>query len=195
LHNKDSNKIITTIPEFLIAKYKVEECKAQNLKAKGQWLPSVGLSGKVLWVDSKWVPENKFWEAGLSFSYPIFTRGKRWGDIKVTSNQLKIASEELRGTICDLKAKAVKYYNNLIDAQDIIKAKATRLSALEMRAEISSKKYVNGLSSYCDWYAIENEYINSQRELLNFKKEAVLAKAKWDNFIGSVVTENEKGNE
>lgn len=40
-----------------------------------------------------------------------------------------------------------------------------------------------------DWYSIENDYINAQKTFLDAKKEAVLEKALWRNFIGEGFTE------
>ena len=43
---------------------------------------------------------------------------------------------------------------------------------------------MNGLSTYQDWYSIENDYISSRKTMLDAKKTAALERAKWYNFIG-----------
>jgi outer membrane protein TolC len=178
------NNLIMTIPEFLQAKYNLEMYKSISSKIKGHWLPSVNLSGNVGKNDLHWVPEAQNWTAGLTVSYPLFTGGKRYIDVKITSNQVKAASYKLTDTINYLKSKAIENYNGLVDACQIIATRTFYVEASKLQSEISTKKYVNGLCTYYDWYSIENDYIIAQQNLLDAKKTASLVEAKWLNFIG-----------
>ncbi|MCA6071423.1 MAG: TolC family protein [Endomicrobium sp.] len=184
LPKPDYNSLITTIPEFLVAKYGQDVHKAHNAMIKGQWLPSISIFGNMGRISDKWSPDSEDWNAGIKASYPIFSGGRRYSDVKIASNGLKIASEKLKDEISGLKAKAAQHYNELIDAQEAIETKTYCLGALKLQAEISSKKYVNGLSTYSDWYAIEGNYISSQNELLDVKKDAARLRVKWDKFLG-----------
>ncbi|MDR0485407.1 MAG: hypothetical protein LBH29_01620, partial [Elusimicrobiota bacterium] len=56
--------------------------------------------------------------------------------------------------------------------------------ASQIQAEISERKYVNGLISYQDWYSIENDYINSQIQFLDAKRNSALEEVKWKKFKG-----------
>ncbi|MDR0724270.1 MAG: TolC family protein [Endomicrobium sp.] len=180
----DYNNLIMTIPEFLQAKYNFEMYKSISNKIKGQWLPYVNLSGNVNKNDYHWVPETQNWTAVLTVSYPLFSGGKRYRDVKIASYQAKIASYKLTSTTTFLKLKAIENYNDLVDAYQIIAAKTFYVEAAKLQAEISTKKYVNGLGTYYDWYSIENDYITAQQSLLDDKKAASIAEAKWLNFIG-----------
>ncbi|MDR3274618.1 MAG: hypothetical protein LBS81_01250 [Endomicrobium sp.] len=64
----------------------------------------------------------------------------------------------------------MKYYNAIYDVHEIFIVKEQYLSAAKLQTEISSK-YINGLLTYHDWYAAENEYIYLQKELLDTKKK------------------------
>jgi outer membrane protein TolC len=179
----DYDNLITVIPEFIIAQHKFESFKIQTLKAKGQWLPSltgnIQYSGPSGQTTDKW---NK--SAGISFSYTIFDGGKRYAYMQTVSNNLKIASEELKNTINNLKARAIELYNNLTDAYELVALKTQYLNATKLHLEILTKEYVNGIINYNEWYSIEKDYFSSQTELLKAKKEAVLKRAEWNTFTG-----------
>lgn len=180
----DYNRLITSIPEFLSAQYNIESYEAQASKAKSVWWPTISLSGSLGRYDNEWAPDKDSWDAGLSVSYPLFGGGTKIADTKIAANLLKIAQQNLTGVSNALKSNAITYYNNLTDAIENIAVREYYLSAAQQQAEISQRKYVNGLSTYQDWYSIENDYISSQKTLLDTKKSAAAEKSKWHNFIG-----------
>jgi outer membrane protein TolC len=204
----DYNNLITTIPEFLKAKYKRDMYKAINLKTKGQWLPSISLSGNIgrdkqyaiqevffpfdESPEHKWYPEKENWTASITLSYPLFTGGRRYFDSRIASNHLKMVSEELKNIVNSLKAKAVGVYNGLVDAVEIIEVRKISLNASKLEAEISTKKYVNGLMSYYDWRVIEDEYIKLQTELLDAERNLEQTKIDWYKFLGKSFIKDKK---
>ncbi len=184
LSTPDYAGIITKTPEYMIAQLDIDIYKAQSSKAKGQWWPEVSISGGVSRYDNEWAPNKQGWDAGLSLSYPLFTGGTRYADVQIAANLLKIADQNLKNTTNALRARAISYFNSLTDSFENITTREHYLSASQLQAEISQRKYVNGLSTYQDWYSIENDYISSQKTLLDAKKAAALEKAAWHNFKG-----------
>ncbi|MCL1972582.1 MAG: TolC family protein [Endomicrobia bacterium] len=179
----DYNQLITTIPEFLSARYNLSGYEAQAAKTKSIWWPSVSLSGGLGRSGNEWAPDRNSWDAGLSLSYSLFT-GTKIIDTKVSANYLKIAEANLNSVSNTLKSSAISHFNSLSDAIEYIAAREYYLAASQLQAEISQRKYINGLSSYQDWYSIENDYITSQRAFLDSKRSAALEKARWYNFVG-----------
>ncbi|BAV58619.1 TolC family protein [Candidatus Endomicrobiellum trichonymphae] len=179
----DYDSLITVIPEFIIAQNKLESCKIQTLKAKSQWLPS--LTGNIQ-LKSRSLRSLLFsqWLPSLKISYTIFNGGKRYAYMQTASNNLKIASEELKNIANNLKAEAIEHYNNLTNAYELVALKTQYLSVTKLLSEISAKEYVNGIVNYEKWYSIEKDYFSSQIELLEAKKEAVLKRAEWNTFTG-----------
>ncbi|OEG70918.1 hypothetical protein ATZ36_00545 [Candidatus Endomicrobiellum trichonymphae] len=182
----DCDNLITASPEFIIAQHKFERCKIQTLKAKGQWLPL--LTGNIRYsAPSEQQTTDKHNEfAGISFSYTIFNGGKRYAYMQTVSNNLRIASEELKNTVNNLKARAIELYNNLTDAYELVALKTQYLNATKLHSEISAKEYVNGIINYNEWYPIEKNYFSSQIELLEAKKEAALKRAEWNTFTEKI---------
>jgi outer membrane protein TolC len=176
----DYDELIATIPKFIIAQHKFENCKNQILKARGQWLPLLTGNIRYSFLSDQIDKYNKF--EGISFSYTIFNGGKRYAHMQTVSNNLKIASEELKNTINNLKAGAMELYNDLIDAYELVALKTQYLNATKLHSEISAKEYANGIINYNEWYSIEKDYFSSQTELLEAKKEAILKRAEWNTF-------------
>ncbi|MDR1696562.1 MAG: TolC family protein [Endomicrobium sp.] len=176
--------IISKTPEYLTAQYNIEISKAQSAKAKSAWYPDISLSGNLSRSGREWAPDIDGWDAGLSVSYPLFSGGTTIADTKIASNQLKISEENFKNQVNLLEASAVSYFNNLTDAVESISVREYYLSAARLQAEISARKYVNGLSTYQEWYLIENDYINAQKTFLDVKRSAALEKSRWRNFTG-----------
>ncbi|AKL98509.1 TolC family protein [Endomicrobium proavitum] len=178
------NELIKNIPEYIAADYSAQSAKAASAKAKGSWFPNISLSGGVSRSGAEWLPDRKSWDAGVSVSYSLFTGGKRIIDINTASNQSEISQQSFINAQNDLKSRSIGNFNSLLDSFENIAVRKHYLAASQQQAEISAKKYVNGLSTYQDWYSIENDFINSQKSLLDAKKSAALERAKWNNFLG-----------
>jgi outer membrane protein len=184
IENPDFNALVKELPEFLIADFSAEGAKFQVSKTKSAWLPDISVSGGVSRSGQDWFPDVSGWNAGISISYALFNGGQTIADVKSAKNSAQIAQENLRDTLNSLKAKAVANYNSLADYYENVAVRERYLNASSLQAEISARKYVNGLTTYQDWYSIENDFISSQKSLLDAKKNAALEKAKWDNFLG-----------
>jgi outer membrane protein TolC len=145
--------IISTIPEFLISKYRVKGFKAQNSKIKSQWLPNIDASGCIF---GKRKQDS---DIKIFMTYPIFTGGVRY-------RNAKIAYEKLKETTSLLKSQALKYCTDLFDLHEMIDVDKKYLDAVRLQTEVLSKKYVSGWVTYHDWYLSENDYVNYQIKLL-----------------------------
>jgi outer membrane protein TolC len=148
------------------------------LKIKSLWFPNVDVSGYIL--DKK----KQDHDMKISMTYPIFTGGVRCRNIKIASNELKIAHEKLKQTTNLLNQQAATHYNDLIDLHEKIDVDKKYLDAVGSQVELLSKKYINGSASYYDWYLLENEYIYYQIKLLEDKGAVSLKEAEWYRFIG-----------
>jgi outer membrane protein TolC len=180
----DFSALVSELPEFLTVKYSAESAKLQSAKTKSLWFPDIGVSGGVSRSGEEWFPDRRGWNVGISVSYSLFNGGQRIADVKSAANSAQIAEENLKDALNSLKAAAVAGYNSLADYNENVAVRERYLKASSLQAEISARKYVNGLTTYQDWYSIENDFINSQKSLLDAKKNAALEKARWDNFLG-----------
>jgi outer membrane protein TolC len=187
IRKPEFSKLIVNIPEYIIARYSVEIYEAQLKKANSVWYPSLNASAGLSRSNNQFQPssDNMSWNAALSLSYALFKGGADYYDAKSADNNFKIAQSNFKSIKNGLFSKAVSNFNDLLDAYESISVRSSYLAAAQTQAEISERKYVNGLSSYQDWYSIENDYISSQRQLLEVRRTAAAAEAQWRNFIGN----------
>ena len=94
------------------------------------------------------------------------------------------SEENLRQVKQEILLGLEQAYNGLIDGIGNVKVKEKYFIASEERAKISQVKYINGLISYQDWDAIENEFINSGKSLLEAEYNAFVTSAEWKRVLG-----------
>jgi outer membrane protein TolC len=176
----DYESLITATPEFAMAQNNFNVSKVRKARAVSQRLPSIYLA----------VSENKGntpirgLNANLSVNYKLFSGGQINSNMKIASNEFKIAAISLKNELNSLKLEAKKCYSKLLAAYELVKINNQYLDVFKLQAEISSQQYTKGLIQHQQWYDIEGRYISSQEEFLATKKTAALAIAQWRKFTG-----------
>jgi outer membrane protein TolC len=191
----DFDNLIIKIPDFLSAKYKLDYAKAENLVKNKEWLPSIDFTGQInrLRYDNNKFESGATWNTALNLKYLLFTGGKRFFDTKSSRAQEKIAAEDFRNKKNELKFSAIQYYNNWVNEYEFLTVGNFHLESCKLQADIAKKKYINGLVSYEDWYAIEDVYIKNQKNMLDCRAKAILSKISWIQFLGKVSMKDKEG--
>lgn len=176
--------VLLNIPDYVIAKNNLEKSEYDLRAAKSQLYPEVSLSGSISKSGAVWPPSNERQSVGLGLSYPFFPGGRNYYDIKIAETNKAISEEEFRLTQQQLASTLSSVWNDFINAVESVKVSEMYFSAAQEQSKITSAKYINGLTSYQDWYTVENDFTNSQKFLLNAKKNAVISEANWKNVLG-----------
>lgn len=177
-------ELLVKNPDYLVARYEVDSAKYNLRYTKGDFYPQISFSGGTSRSGPEWPLERARWNVGLSLSYPFFSGGKTIYDWKIVQTNKVKSEENLREVKQEILLGLEQAYNGLIDATDNVKVKEKYLIASEERAKISRVKYINGLISYQDWDAIENEFINSKKSLLDAEYSGFVASAEWKRVLG-----------
>jgi len=177
-------ELLVKNPDYLVAKYGVDSAKYNLRYTRGDFYPQVSFSASTSQSGAEWPLERSSWNVGLSLSYPFFSGGREIYDLKIAQIDKAKSEENLREIRQEILSKLEQAYNGLIDAIENVKVKEKYLIASEERAKISRVKYINGLISYQDWDAIENEFINSKKSLLDAEFNAFVAWAEWKRVLG-----------
>jgi outer membrane protein TolC len=183
---QDGATIIAQIPEYKIKQYQLAKMQIQAKIAKSSFYPSLSFSANYGLSDTNPIPDKNKWSLslGLRASYNIFSGFRDLIDLKIANNNIKTAEFELHNTKLNLINNFYILKNNLIDIKESLIVKEKYLKALEKQAEIVSIKYANGLASYYDWYQTEDSFINTQKSLLDLKKELILSELNLKKFLG-----------
>lgn len=179
------SKQVEEIPEYISAYFENEAAQYSYKNAKSVLYPSVNFSASISNSNNDWAFDNMQTRTNLSLniSYPLF-RFSNFIDIKSAYNRMEQAQNNLKAVKNSLFAESVSNFHSLFDAKETLEARKNYLEASQIQAEISERKYVNGLISYQDWYSIENDYINSQIQFLDAKRNSALEEVKWKKFKG-----------
>lgn len=177
-------EMLVKTPDYLVAMYGVDSSKYNLRYTKGDFYPQVSFSGGTSRSGAEWPLERGRWNVGLSLSYPLFSGGKTIYDWKIVQTNKVKAEENLRQVKQEILLGLEQAYNGLIDGIENVKVKEKYFIASEERAKISRVKYINGLISYQDWDAIENEFINSRKSLLEAEYNAFVTNGEWKRVLG-----------
>ncbi|MBN2407644.1 MAG: TolC family protein [Elusimicrobia bacterium] len=184
IDEKPSRALLESTPDYIIAKYRLDISEL-DLKSKyGDFYPNLSASGSVSRSGAEWFPDQDSWSVGLSLSYPFFSGGKDFYELKSAKLNWMITENDLENTGYDLMFQIESAYNDLIDSVEFYKVREKYYSARKERSDISREKYINGLISYQDWDSIENEYINAQKSLLDAEYNVFASWAKWLKVVG-----------
>ncbi len=177
-------ELLAKSPDYLVARYEIDSAKYNLRYTRGDFYPQVSFSGSTSRSGAEWPLERGRWNVGLSLSYPLFSGGKTIYDWKIAQINRVKSEENLREVKQEILSGLEQAYNGLIDAVENVKVREKYFIASEERAKISRVKYVNGLISYQDWDAIENEFINSKKSLLDAEYSGFVASAEWKRVLG-----------
>jgi len=177
-------ELLLDIPDYIIAKNNLEKSEYDLTSAKSQLYPEISLSGSASKTGDRWPLSNDRRSVTLGLSYPFFPGGRNYYDIKISQTNKAISEEAFRSTRQRLASTLFSAWNDFINAVESVKVSEMYFSAAQEQSKITSTKYINGLTSYQDWYTVENDFTNSQRSLLNAKKNAVISQANWKNVLG-----------
>jgi outer membrane protein TolC len=181
----DLRQSVERTPEHVIAQYTLQKAAAGITAAESSLYPSLSLSAGTGRSGTQWGPDSGRWNAGLAVSYPFFPGGRNIYDIKIANSNKIVADQALRQTDEQAAVRLNGAYFGFIDAVGNVGVREKYLTASDTQSHIITAKYLNGLASYQDWYTIENDFINSQRALLNARHDAVLSEAQFQNALGA----------
>jgi len=152
----------------------------------GDFYPDLSLSAGDSKSGSRWAPQNGGWNVGIHLTYPLFNGGKRDYNLKTSASNQIIAEEALRQTKYELFSNYKTALNSFYDAYENIKVSEKYLEASQEQSRVTTAKYINGLATYQEWYAVENDFINAKKTLLNARKSSVIAEATLKNIAGLI---------
>ncbi|MFC2060951.1 TolC family protein [Elusimicrobiota bacterium] len=184
INERPSKELLQMNPDYIIIKHRLEASKYELKYKYGDFYPNIGLSGSVSRSGDNWPPIDDSWGVGLSLSYPFFSGGRDFYELKSAKLNKLIAENDLENTEHELMLQIESAYNDLIDSMEYYKVREKFYAARKERSEISREKYINGLISYQDWDSIENEFINAEKSILDARYNVFASWAKWLRIIG-----------
>lgn len=176
--------LILDIPEYKIAELTFKKSIIETKIAKSSLYPSLSISGSTTKSAKTWDTGKTGWNIGAYLIYPIFSGGKDLYNIKIAQKESNIQELSFIQTQNNLMALLETTYNSMQDSIENLNVLEKYLNASKIQADITNQKYINGLTSYQDWYMIENDFINIQKSIIKAKMDAAMSKITWENILG-----------
>ena len=176
--------LLNMTPERRQALANVRSARAGVKSARSGYLPEVAANASISQSGEDWMPEGEEWYVGLTLSYPFFSGGRSFMDVRAAKAGVKEAEAGLTATEVSLLASLEDAYAGFMDAVDQVGVQEAYLESAEVRAEIARSEYASGLTSFDEWDRIESELINSRKQYLSVRRDAVVAGAAWEQAQG-----------
>ncbi len=171
-------------PSYLEAKYLSNSAHSSTKIARSAALPALDATASFARIRNNWQTDINRWSTGVNLTVPFLNGGKTYYDMKSAKAEYLRTREVLASTDNQVTFNLKKAYTDFRNAVENIEVQKQILEASETRAEIARSQYSDGLISYQDWDLIENDLINSQKNLLSSLNNAIVAEATWEQVQG-----------
>ncbi|MDO9390174.1 MAG: TolC family protein [bacterium] len=178
------DSVLGTVPEYRLSKYKLESTKLKIRQAKSGYYPDVSLSSGYSMRGSTFPPDYGGWNVGLSLSYPLTGSLTNKYQVNTARNSMAMSEHTFEKTALTINASIQSARNDLLRAVENIIINEKYLAASKEQSLITSRKYMNGLATYTEWYSVETDYVNAKKNMLSSRKNAILLRAKLANIMG-----------
>jgi outer membrane protein TolC len=171
-------------PRVRAARARLAAARAAEAIALGARRPEVAARGAIDRAGDSWPPDRDGWSAAVTLTVPVFTGGRTVGRLAAARAEVRAAEARLEQETRAQELALETAYANLLDALRQVEVQEAFRKAAETRAEIARAQYANGLLSFQNWDQIEDELIQSRRNLLARARDAALAAAEWERARG-----------
>jgi outer membrane protein TolC len=175
---------LISVPEYRLAQLQLESANLKVRQSKSGYYPNVSVSSGYNWRGSTFPPGDGEWNIGLNVSYPLTGSLQNKYQVGSTRNSMAMAKNTFAKTALSIGATIQSARNDLMRAQESISITEKYLAASAEQSRITSRKYMNGLATYTEWYSVESDYVNAKKNMLSSSKSVNLLAAKLTNILG-----------
>jgi outer membrane protein TolC len=191
---EDLSSLMMQTPDYTIASTQIESSKLGMKITRSARFPQISLSASTGLNSGNYDVYNGSWNVGLNASIPIYTGNRLKSEVAAAKEGIIQSEMELMDTANTLLATLQQRWNLYTDAVESEAVQLELMKAEQLRAEISTAKYKQGLLSYEDWDIIESNLIALEKTYLTRRRSSEMEQARWKNALGwSVWQTTEKG--
>ena len=127
------------------------------------------------------------WSAGLNLSFPLFTGGRDFFNLRSAEESKYGAEDNLKSTDLKTASNLESSFASYENAVENTKVQEAFLKAAETREEIGKAEYLNGLLIFQNWDQLETNLTSQQKTELSSFLSAKSAEASWELTQGKGV--------
>lgn len=173
-------------PRMAAAKKTLEAARERTASAKYYAYPSLRASGSYGWSGDHEFPDGKSWNMGLSLSVPIFSGGPTYyfNNLSAVKKAQTAAEESYRAERIALGVSLRSGYEDFLGAAETAQANSSLLRANEERYKEAQIKYMAGKISFIDLMNVEQNFVDSDLNQLDYARAAHARKASLEQLLG-----------
>lgn len=173
-------------PRIVSAKKTLEAAKERAASARYYAYPTLRASGSYGWSGDHEFPDNKSWSMGLSLSLPLFSGGPTYyfNNLSANKKALTAAEENYKAARIALAASLRTGYEDYQSSAETALASASLLRANEERYKEAQIKYMAGKISFLDLENVEQNFVDSDLNQLDYARTAHSRKAALEQLLG-----------
>ena len=173
-------------PRIVSAKKNLESAKERTASARYSAYPTLRASQSLSWSGVSEFPRDRSWSLGLSLSLPIFSGGPTYyfNSLSAARQALLAAEENYKADRISLAASLRSGYDDFLSAAETARANTSLLRANEERYKEAQIKYMAGKISFIDLINVEQNFVDSDLNQLNFARTAHIRKLTLEQLLG-----------
>jgi len=172
-------------PEFKQAIAQELNAEATADQSISPFFPTLTASGSLFRQGPDFFPQGDRWSVNVAVSYPIFSGGKDYYQMKATKSALEAARQNRRSIELTRVSKLQQALQAYRAAGENAQVSLTLLEASTVRAQIARVKYLSGLLTFDQWDLIENDLIQRQKDVLQTRYDLEISQALWEQLLGT----------
>ncbi|VGO15828.1 Outer membrane protein TolC [Pontiella desulfatans] len=180
----DLEPLMKQTPNYSIATTQIEAAKQGMKVTRSGRFPSVSFDASAGLSSGTYDVYKGSWNVGLSASMPLYTGNRLNSQVAAAKENIIQSEMDLMDTANTLMATLQQRWNGYADAIESEAVQQELFDAEQLRAEISTAKYKQGLLSYEDWDLIESNLISQGKTHLQRRRSSEIQQAQWKNALG-----------
>ena len=183
----DFKKLTLETPAHLLSLAQLHQAESQYVSSRGNFFPTLSASAALSRDGDSFDSLSPAWSAGLNLSFPLFTGGRDFFDLKSAEESKYGAEDDLKSSDLKTAATLESAFSSFQNAVENTKVQEAFLKAAQTREEIAKAQYLNGLLTFQNWDDLETNLTSQQKAELSSYLSAKTAEAQWELTEGKGV--------
>ncbi|HAT71854.1 MAG TPA: hypothetical protein DCS63_03465 [Elusimicrobia bacterium] len=178
-------------PRIISARKTLESAKERTNSARYGAYPTLRASQSLGWSGASEFPADKSWSLGLSLSVPVFSGGPTYyfNNLSASKKAFSAAQEDFRAAKLSLASALRSGYDDFLSAAETAQANTSLLKANEQRFREAQIKYMAGKISFIDLENVEQNFVDSDLNQLEYSRTAHARKLALEQLLGVGIAE------
>jgi outer membrane protein TolC len=176
-------------PALQAARNRVAAARAGLRVAAASWLPALRLEGRLVSYGAADAPGSTEWQAGVRFSWPIFTGGRRLAGVDRARAGLQEAEAELRAAELAAASRLDRALAAVVEADRRAEALGSAVTHWTEVVRIEALALAEGAGTQAEYLRAEAELAAVSAALVHARGAQVTARVEVAQAIGGLTPE------